>query len=241
MKTKVCTKCKIEKEITEFYKKPKQIYGVNPRCKVCIREDAKEYRDNNKESIRTRDKKYREENKERIAARQKKFREENKERISEQRKKYREENKERISEQQKEWYKKPENKAKVKAYQQKNKKKIRAWDAKYRKERMQNEPVYRMIRNYRSATSSYYTGHRKAYSTMELLGCTREELQRHLEDQFQPGMTLENYGKWHIDHIRPIASFDLSDPEQQKQCWHYTNLQPLWASDNCSKGARYEQ
>jgi hypothetical protein len=53
-------------------------------------------------------------------------------------------------------------------------------------------------------------------------------------------MTRENHGLWHVDHIRPCASFDLTDPEQQAICFHYTNLQPLWAIDNIKKGARYD-
>ena len=73
-----------------------------------------------------------------------------------------------------------------------------------------------------------------------LLGCTYQELLKHLESQFQDGMSWDNYGEWHIDHIRPCASFDLLDPEQQAQCFHYTNLQPLWAEDNLRKGARYQ-
>jgi hypothetical protein len=73
-----------------------------------------------------------------------------------------------------------------------------------------------------------------------LLGCSVEQLKQHLEQQFKPGMSWENYGYygWHIDHIRPCASFDLSKPDKQKQCFHYTNLQPLWAKDNMSKGSR---
>lgn len=62
----------------------------------------------------------------------------------------------------------------------------------------------------------------------------------HLEAQFAPGMTWENRGEWHVDHIRPLASFDLTDPEQLRTASHYTNLQPLWASDNLAKGARLD-
>jgi hypothetical protein len=70
---------------------------------------------------------------------------------------------------------------------------------------------------------------------MDLLGCTIEQLWIHLEKTFKPGMTRENYGKWHVDHIIPCASFDLTIPEQQTKCFHYTNLQALWASENIIK------
>jgi hypothetical protein len=75
-------------------------------------------------------------------------------------------------------------------------------------------------------------------SARKLCGCTIPELMLHLQSQFKEGMHWNNYGKWHIDHIRPCASFDLTDPEQQRQCFHYTNLQPLWARENIQKGAR---
>ena len=52
-------------------------------------------------------------------------------------------------------------------------------------------------------------------------------------------MSWGNYGKWHVDHIRPCASFNLVNEEEQKKCFHYTNLQPLWAKDNLSKGSKY--
>ena len=82
----------------------------------------------------------------------------------------------------------------------------------------------------------------KASRTNELIGCTVTELRQHLEDQFTNGMDWDNYGRngWHIDHIRPCASFDLSDPYQQRQCFHYSNLQPLWEADNIRKGAKWQ-
>ena len=83
-------------------------------------------------------------------------------------------------------------------------------------------------------------GGRKAAKTEELLGCTIAEARAHLEAQFLPGMSWDNHGEWHIDHIRPCASFDFSDPQQQKQCSHYTNLQPLWAKDNLSKSDKWQ-
>ncbi len=87
----------------------------------------------------------------------------------------------------------------------------------------------------------------KAFATLELIGCTVDELLSHLETRFTEGMNWDNYGSykngkamtWHIDHIRPCASFDLTDPVQQKACFHYSNLQPLWAVDNCSKSDTY--
>lgn len=74
---------------------------------------------------------------------------------------------------------------------------------------------------------------------MELIGCDIDYLWKHLIAQFTEGMKVENYGEWHMDHIKPCASFNLEDEEQQRECFHYSNLQPLWAEDNLSKGDRY--
>lgn len=79
----------------------------------------------------------------------------------------------------------------------------------------------------------------KKSSTTSLIGCTLKKAREHLEAQFQPGMTWLNQGDWHIDHIKPCASFDLTKESEQKICFHYTNLQPLWALDNLKKGAIY--
>jgi hypothetical protein len=78
-------------------------------------------------------------------------------------------------------------------------------------------------------------------STSEILtGCKIDFLRNYIESMFTDGMSWENHGisGWHIDHIIPCASFDLTDIEQQKKCFHYTNLQPLWAAENLRKGDR---
>lgn len=76
---------------------------------------------------------------------------------------------------------------------------------------------------------------------MELIGCSVEKLMEHLEKQFTEGMTWGNYGRWHVDHIKPCAMFDFSKPEHQQECFHYSNLQPLWAKDNLKKSDKYRE
>jgi hypothetical protein len=90
----------------------------------------------------------------------------------------------------------------------------------------------KLIRNLRNRINCSLKGLEKSESTKKLLGCTIEFFKEYLESKFTKGMTWENRGLygWHIDHIKPCCSFDLSDPEQQKVCFHYTNLQPLWAT-----------
>lgn len=80
----------------------------------------------------------------------------------------------------------------------------------------------------------------KCKPSLDLIGCSVSELREHLENLFVEGMSWDNYGYdgWHIDHIIPISSFDLSDPAQQEKCFHYTNLQPLWKKDNFAKGEK---
>ena len=82
---------------------------------------------------------------------------------------------------------------------------------------------------------------RKNTKTFDLVGCSIKELKNRRETQFQEGMAWNNYGEWHIDHIRPCSSFDLLKIEEQKKCFHYTNLQPLWAKDNLRKGDKYSE
>lgn len=82
------------------------------------------------------------------------------------------------------------------------------------------------------------TGASKNSSISSLVGCSMDQLRHHLESRFVEGMGWSNRSKWHIDHIRPLSSFDLSDPEQLAKACHHTNLQPLWARDNMIKSDR---
>jgi len=108
----------------------------------------------------------------------------------------------------------------------------------YRKMRCEKDPVFKLRQQLASRIWSALSGAQKSAHTMELIGCTVEELWIHLESQFKQGMTRSNYGIWHCDHIKACAKFDLTDPTQQRICFHWTNLQPLWATDNIRKGAR---
>jgi len=110
----------------------------------------------------------------------------------------------------------------------------------YLKNKLKTDHNYKLIHTIRVRIKDVLRGHSKSDSTINMLGCTIEELWKHLEKKFKPGMTKENHGKWHVDHIIPCAIFDLSKPEEQIKCFHYTNLQPLWAIDNIRKGKIYE-
>ena len=106
--------------------------------------------------------------------------------------------------------------------------------------RYANNPSFRLSANLRGRIRSALKGIAKLKSSLELLGCTIDELKIHLESKFLNGMTWENYSYrgWHVDHIVPCASFDLSKPEAMSKCFHWTNLQPLWCKDNISKGSK---
>lgn len=103
-----------------------------------------------------------------------------------------------------------------------------------------------MRRVYASLKSSLWAlvKERKVFSderTMNLVGCSLEELKSHLEKQFDSGMSWDNYGTyWHIDHIKPQAAFQIFDRNERTQCFHFSNLQPMESSKNISKGAKFE-
>lgn len=132
-----------------------------------------------------------------------------------------------------------ENKERRLAYKkrwlQQNKKR---W-ATYIRNRYHTDPIFRISLRLRQRITQALKHNRLTIPALTALGCTVPELKAHLESKFQPGMTWENWGKhgWHIDHIVPLSSFDLNDPEQLKQACHFSNLQPLWAHENWSKHA----
>jgi hypothetical protein len=107
--------------------------------------------------------------------------------------------------------------------------------AKWESNRKRTDKTYRIVHGIRNRIRIAIKKNVKSSSSLILLGCTIPFLKQYLATKFQKGMSWENYGHWHIDHIQPCSSFDLSIPEQQRQCFHYTNLQPLWAKDNLVK------
>jgi hypothetical protein len=110
----------------------------------------------------------------------------------------------------------------------------------WRRRRMATDINYRMKRTLRKRLGKALKNNSKSASTMELLGCTAEQCKAHLASQFTEGMTWTNHGDWHIDHIRPCASFDMTIEADQRLCFHYTNLQPLWAADNLAKSDKWD-
>jgi hypothetical protein len=108
------------------------------------------------------------------------------------------------------------------------------------KKRYYEDINYRMSKILRSRIKTALKNNFKISSAVRDLGCSIEELKKHLESKFQTGMTWENWGLngWHIDHIKPLCSFNLSNIEEFKKACHYTNLQPLWAKDNIAKGGK---
>ena len=120
----------------------------------------------------------------------------------------------------------------------------RAWNKRNRKhlaeyKRKLRESVdYRIMANYRTRVYRAIIGAVKSKRTIELIGCSIDDLKRYIENKFTNGMSWDNYGKWHIDHILPCNKFNMSDENEQTKCFHYTNLQPLWALDNIQKGVK---
>jgi hypothetical protein len=111
----------------------------------------------------------------------------------------------------------------------------------YAKDAYHTNPTYRLRVILRARLRAAVKYGLKSGSAVGDLGCTVDEFKKYLESKFQPGMTWDNHGRkgWHIDHIKPLAAFDLAKREQVTQACHYTNLQPLWWQDNVKKAANY--
>jgi len=127
-----------------------------------------------------------------------------------------------------------------KEWREKNIDKHRENKRNYEKTKKDTDPIYKLISNFRTAIYIVLKENKldKYTNYFNMVGYSAEQLKKHLEEQFTNGMNWENYGEWHIDHIKPISSFefDSSEDEQFKVCWSLDNLQPMWGIENIKKG-----
>ena len=235
MTTKTCSKCGETKDVSEFSKNKRRKGGLQGWCKACERA----YRQANKEQIAEKKRAYNQANKEEVAEYHRARYQAKKEQILEQQRAYYQANREKVAERNRAYQQ--ANKEKVadyqRAYRQANKERLAEYQRDYTKKRYAEDPVYAMVLRLRRRLLHALSGQAKPASTMGLVGCSAEKLCAWLEMHFAEGMTWENRSEWHIDHIRPIASFeDPADPE----CWHWSNLQPMWAEDNMRKGDSWD-
>jgi hypothetical protein len=224
MKTKICTKCKIEKNVCEFGYHPQTKDKLQCRCKECRKIDKQKYYFDNKDKVSEKSKDYRKKNIDKLL---------------EYSKKYREENKIILSNKKKEKYQKsPEiYYHRNKLYIEKNKEKVRNFKNEYQKKKKKESVLYRLKVLMRDRLNKFikYSKMNKNNSTFDIIGCNPQQLKEHIENQFIDGMSWDNHGLlgWHIDHIIPLSSAKTEE-DLIKLC-HYTNLQPLWAKDNLLK------
>lgn len=200
---KVCSKCQISKDISEFNycKRTKDQYAC--WCRLC----EKDYRIKNKEAIYKIKQEYYKRNKEIISI------------VNAD---YRLNNKSKKALQSKNWYLKNKSSIINRVYN-------------YKKKRLKSDINFKVIENLRRRLNHALHGRTKSASTLTLLGCSIDDLKLHLESKFDNNMSWSNYGQWHIDHIIPCSKFDVTRIEEQQRCFHYSNLQPLWALDNIRK------
>lgn len=119
--------------------------------------------------------------------------------------------------------------------------KVRLYYRNYTNHRRRSDPQFWLKARIRSRMNHALTGRTKSNSSVQFLGCTVEDALKYLASKFVPGMSLENRGKvWHIDHVKPLSSFNLEDLDQYAEACHYTNLQPLFIQDNLSKGNKLD-
>jgi excinuclease UvrABC ATPase subunit len=208
IESKICNCCKRDLSLDKFHKCKFHSTGRKGKCKECRKLETKKYFESNKDSIKEKAKIARLKNPDA----NKKYYRENPEYF----KRYRIDKRDHY-----------------KNWRQKNRERV---NENFKKRKREN-PSYRIACNLRSSFSGMLKKRngRKYESVLNLLGCSVDEFRKHLEALFTEGMSWDNYGKWHIDHIKPCSSFDLTSLEDQKVCFHFSNMQPLWAIDNIKK------
>jgi Prasinovirus endonuclease VII len=246
---KICSICKINKEDSCFGPDKRSSTGLRCDCKLCrkkhyynnhekmllqnkknykkYREDrikrSKQYYINNKQKKKEYDKIYLIKNKQKIRTRGIIYWNKNKKLLSIKKKKYYEQNKEKFAQ-------------KAKIYRQKQSTKDK--NKIYISNKLKSNPQFKMLKTLRNRLGEVLKKikTKKSTSTLNLLGCDLLYFVKHIENQFTPKMNWNNHGKvWHLDHEKPCCSFDLTQPEEQAKCFHYSNIRPLLTKDNLLK------
>jgi hypothetical protein len=222
---KTCTKCGQLKELELFVRDKNLKSGYAAKCRACDSKISGERQKKNLEKVLEKNRKWRAANPSKVRGYKEKS---NPSQRIKRKEKYNTDNiyREKVINRVKSYRNNPKNKPIIRAAKKRLAHKYR------------QSPEYRAIMNLRRRLSFLLCGKRSDAHSLELIGCNKNELKIHLELQFTEGMCWDNYGinGWHIDHIIPCASFDLSKKEDQRKCFHYSNLQPLWAKDNLRKG-----
>ena len=242
--TKICSMCKIDKPKSDYHKLNTKSCGIQTKCKECTSKYKKEryWRNHEAELAKMTKSRLKPEN---IEQRRGYY----KERKGEYRKRYLkyvsdEKCIQRIKKSSKDTYQK--NKEQVRARHRKNsqKEEVKARVRERHNQRKSTDLEYVITRRLRFRLRHIFkrlgSDNYKALSTMNLLGCEMPFFKEYIESKFVDGMNWDRISEIHLDHIKPCASFDLTNPDEQKKCFHYTNVQPLWYEDNLSKGAKYE-
>jgi hypothetical protein len=240
---KICKRCLDVKLIFEFGKNKNKKDGLSIYCKECENKRHRLYNKNNPDKRKITAKKWLEKNKEKYKEIVKTYLEKNPHMTSSVRiKKYREnpEFVEKEKEKRRLYYQNnlEKEREKRKLYYHNNKEQERKKSNEWKKNKLKMDPLERIKKNIRARVREYLTGENKSKRTFDIIGLDKEKFKSYIENKFTEGMTWENYGKWHLDHIKPLY---LSENEEDLiKLNHYTNLQPLWAEDNLKKNRKYD-
>jgi hypothetical protein len=213
--TKICNKCKKLLLISNFSKDKRKTDGLMSLCRNCYSKRNKEYYNAHKSEYSVRAKRWRDSHQELLRERRK-----------------RDIKKRRI------WFN-----TWVKNHPKRWRELI-----KRRTEKERNSPELKLKKSLRNRLRIALLGKNKSDRTLNLLSMPITDFKKYLESKFLPGMSWDNYGrwkrgtpmKWHVDHIKPCDVFDLTKPEEQRACFHWSNMQPMWANENCTKKAKID-